>query len=110
MARGLAWRDLRLVELERPDKTRPAVVLTRTSAIPYLNAVTVAPVSRTVRGVPTEVVVGVDEGLKVTSAANLHALQTVPKDRVGRFLGSLARSRRGELRAALLFALALDDE
>jgi mRNA interferase MazF len=100
---------VRLVEFGRPDKARPAVVLTRTSAIAYLNAVTVAPISRTIRGVPTEVVLGVDEGLRTESSANLHALQTVPKDRVGRFLGSLGRGRRREVREALLFALDLDE-
>ena len=110
MARGVtpAWGEIRLVTLDKPDKTRPALILTRSSAIGYLNAVTVAPITRTLRGAPTEIRVGVDEGLKEESAANLDALQTVPKQRVGRYLGSLARQRRVELRTALLFALDLD--
>jgi mRNA-degrading endonuclease toxin of MazEF toxin-antitoxin module len=77
--------------------------------VPYLDAVTEAPISRRSRGVPSEILVGIDEGLKQSSAADLHALQTVPKDRVGRFLGSLGRERTRELRAAVLFALDLDD-
>jgi mRNA interferase MazF len=100
---------VRLVGFGPPDKTRPAVVLTRTGAIPFLHAVTVAPVTRTVRGIPTEIVLGVEEGLKTRCVANLDSLQTVSKKRVGRCLGSLAKGRKDELRAALLFALGLED-
>jgi len=63
MAQGIAWGDIRLVEFDRPDKTRPALVLTRTSAISFLGAVTVAPITRTIRGIPTEVRLGTDHGL-----------------------------------------------
>jgi mRNA interferase MazF len=108
MARGLAWGDIRLVEFGSPDKTRPALVLTRASAVALLNAVTVAPITRTVRGIPTEVPLGEIEGLKVPSVANFDAVQTVAKHRVGRYLGTLAPRRRDEVRAALLFALELD--
>ncbi len=111
MARGVtpAWGEIRLVTLCKPDKTRPALVLTRGSAIEYLNAVTIATITRSLRGAPTEIRLGVDEGLKEESAANLDALQTVPKQRIGRYLGSLSRQRKAELRAALLFALDLDE-
>lgn len=109
MARGLSWGDIRLVEFGAPDKTRPAVVLTRDSAISFLNAVTVVPVTRTVRGIPTEVSLGVPQGLKEPCVATLDAVQTVSKHRIGRLVGSLDRSRREELRAALLFALGLDE-
>ena len=111
MARGLtaAWGEIRLVTVGKPDKTRPALILTRGSAIGYLNAVTVAPITRTIRGAPTEIRVGPEEGLKQDSAVNLDALQTVPKKFIGRYLGSLGRHRRGDLRSALLFALDLDE-
>jgi len=108
MAQGLAWGDVRLVELGPPDKRRPVVILTRSSAIPFLNAVTVAPVTRTVRGIPTEIVLGQESGLKETSAACLDAVQTVSKRRIGRYLGAVPACRKAELRAALLFALELD--
>jgi mRNA interferase MazF len=97
-----------MVEMGRPDKTRPALVLTRTSALPYLSAVTVAPVTRTIRGIPTEIVLGEESGLKVTSAANFDNLQTVPKERLGRYLGALPRTRWREVREAVLFALSLE--
>jgi mRNA interferase MazF len=108
VARDLAWGDIRLVEMGSPDKTRPALLLTRTSAIPYLAAVTVAPVTRTIRGLPTEVLLGDESGLKTASAVTFDHLQTVPKQRLGRYLGSLPWSRRAEIREALLFALSLE--
>lgn len=110
MARGLTWGDVRLVEFGRPDKTRPVLVLTRTNVIPHLNAVTVAPVTRTIRSIPTEVRLGTEEGLKTESVANLDALQTVAKSRVGKLVGSLSPSRRREVRNAVLFALELEAE
>ena len=88
---------------------RPALVLTRSTALRYLNTVTVAPITRTIRGVPSEVALGVEEGLKEPSAANFHSLQTVAKDRIGRYVGSIDVARSSELRDALLFALNLDE-
>lgn len=108
MAQGLTWGDVRLIEFGRPDKTRPALILTRTNVIPHLNAVTVAPVTRTIRNIPTELRMGTEEGLKTASVANLDALQTVAKSRVGKLVGSLSPSRRREVREAVLFALELD--
>ena len=108
VARDVSWGDIRMVEMGRPDKIRPALVLTRTSALPYLSSVTVAPITRTIRGIPTEVVLGEESGLKTASAANFDNLQTVSKQRLGRHLGALPRSRWREVREAILFALALD--
>jgi len=108
MARDIGWGDIRMVEFGGPHKTRPALVLTRGSAIPYLNAVTVAPVTRTIRGIPTEVAVGVEVGLKAPSVANLDSIQTVRASRLGRYLGSIPASRRTEVRDAVLFALGLE--
>jgi mRNA interferase MazF len=108
MARDVGWGDVRLVEFGGPQRTRPALVLTRPSAIPYLNAVTVAPITRTVRGIPTELALGVAEGLNAPSVAHLDSIQTVRASRLGRYLGSIAVARRAEVRAAVLFALGLE--
>jgi mRNA interferase MazF len=97
-----------MLAFPRPDKTRPALVLTRSSVIPYLSTVTVAPVTRTIRGIPTEVRLGIAEGLKSESVANLDSLQTVGKERLGRYIGSISVRRKTELRKALLFALELN--
>ncbi len=56
MAGRIARGDVRLYRFAPPDKERPVVVLTRDSAIPYLATVTVAPITSTIRGVPSEVV------------------------------------------------------
>ena len=91
-----------------PDKPRPVLLLTRSDMIPVLNSVTVAPLSRTIRGVPTEVIVGVESGLKSASAINLHHVVTVPKTGLRRFIGSVSPAVLDRVRAALLFALDFD--
>ncbi len=94
--RGQIW----LYEFGQPDKRRPVVVLTRQQVIGLLQTVMVAPVTSTIRGAPSEVVVGVDEGLKFESAINLDHVQTVRKDQLRRFVGSLSREKmRGVCRA-----------
>jgi len=108
LERGVAWGDIRPVALGKPDKTRPALVLTRSSAIDYLNALTVAPITRAIRGVPSEIVLDVEHGMKERCVANLHAVQTVSKDRMGRYLGSVGHDRKRDIREALLFSLELD--
>ena len=91
-----------------PDKQRPVLLLTRSEMIPVLNSVTVAPLTRTIRGVASEVVVGADSGLKSESAINLHHVVTVPKTGLRRFIGSVSPAVLDRVRAALLFALDFD--
>ena len=62
--------DIRLFSFSRPDKRRPVLVLTRPEVIELLHTVMVAPVTSVIRGAPSEVIVGVDEGLKKDSAVN----------------------------------------
>lgn len=108
VGRAVAWEDIRLLAFPRPDKTL-VLVLTRSSVLPHLSTVTVVPVSRTIRGIPTEVRLGMAEGLKTDSVANFDSLQTVARNRVGRLLGSIGTHRKREIRDALLFALELDE-
>ncbi len=91
-----------------PDKQRPVLLLTRSDMISVLNSVTVAPLTRTIREVPSEVVVGVESGLKSASAINLHHVITVPKAGLRRFVGSVSPAVLEQVRAALLFALDFD--
>lgn len=87
---------------EAPDaKARPYLVVTRDEAIPVLRAVLVAPVTRTVRGIPTEVPVGADEGLPAEGAASFDNLLTFPKALLTRRAGELAAHRLPELCAAM---------
>lgn len=58
---------------------RPYLVMTRSAAIPVLNAVLAAPVTRTVRNIPTELRLGVEDGMSVDCAASFDNLRVVPK-------------------------------
>lgn len=91
-----------------PDKKRPVVVLTRDSAIDYLANVTVAPITSTVRGVPSEVVLDVEDGMKGTCVVNLHNAITVSKERLGKRVAKLGSARMREICVALRFALGCD--
>jgi mRNA interferase MazF len=81
------------------------VVLTRESAIGYLSTVTVAPVSSTVRGVPSEVRLSEADGMKGECAVNLYNLVTVSKAHLGRRVAVLKDERMREICEALGFAL-----
>lgn len=105
MAGTIERGEIRLYRFPRPDKQRPVVVLTRNSAIGYLSAVTVAPITSTVRGVPSEVQLTEKDGMKDTCAINLHNVVTVSKDHLGRRVSMLSSERLGEICAALGFAL-----
>lgn len=108
MAGLIARGDVRLVRFPPPDKARPVLVLTRDSAVPYLSRVTVAPITSTIRGVPSEVIVGPDDGLKAASAVNLHNVLTIPKENIGRRVAHLGDDRMREICRALGFALGCD--
>ena len=84
------------------------LVLTRSSAIPYLSRVTVAPITSTIRGVPSEVALGPEDGMKHPCAANLHNVVTVNQENLGRRLTQLSPRRMREVCVALAFALGCD--
>ena len=108
MAAKIARGDVRLYRFAAPDKERPVLVLTRDSAIPYLSTVTVAPVTSTIRGVPSEVALDENDGMKGPCAANLHNAVTVSQGRLGRRVARLNEERLGEICAALRFSLGCD--
>ncbi len=105
MAALIARGDVRLYQFPRPDKQRPVVVLTRQSAIAYLSAVTVAPITSTMREVPSEVRLTEADGMKGRCAVNLHNVVTVSKAHLGRRVAVLSAERLREICAALGFAL-----
>jgi len=113
IARGqIARGEVRLYQFAAPDKTpdkkRPALVLTRNSAIAYLSTVTVAPVTSTIRGVPSEVVLNEEDGMKSACAVNLHNAVTVSQQRLGKRVAQLSSARMNEVCAALRFSLGCD--
>jgi mRNA interferase MazF len=102
--------DVRLYEFAPPDKKRPVVVLTRNSAIDYLSGVTVAPITSTIRGVPSEVALDIEDGMKSRCAVNLHNAITVRKQRLGAKLAQLNSKRMNEICGALRFSLGCDSQ
>ena len=96
MNRGEVWW------VEHPDAgRRPACVLTRPAAIPVLNSVLVAPATRTVRGIPTEVALGRADGMPDECALSFDNLTAVPKALLTARITALPEARLGELCAAL---------
>jgi mRNA interferase MazF len=85
---GNVFYEIRLYQFAAADKTtakkRPALVLTPNSALAYLSTVTVAPVTSTIRGVPSEVVLNEEDGMKSPCAVNLHNAVTVSQQLLGR--------------------------
>jgi mRNA interferase MazF len=104
----IARGDIRLYRLAPPDQPRPVVVLTRQSAVAYLSTVTVAPVTSTIRGVPSEVVLDQEDGMNEPCAVNLHHVLTVSQHRLGRRVARLSDARLDEICAAVRFSIGCD--
>ena len=108
MAGRVERGEIRLCRFQPPDKARPVLILTRSSAIGYLARITIAPITSTIRGVPSEVTIGEEDGMKQPCAVNLHNVVTVAKDRIGRRTAQLGDERMREVCRALDFALGCD--
>jgi mRNA interferase MazF len=101
--RGEVW----WIEFPEPTGRRPAVLVSRNQAYRVRSAVTVVPLTRTVRGIPTEVALGPDEGVPRTSVANADDIATVPKARLTEYLTTLSAAKLAALERAIRFALDL---
>jgi mRNA interferase MazF len=108
MAERLNRGEIWLLELSRPDKRRPVLILSRPSLIPLLHTVTVAAITSTLRGSPTEVELGIPEGLKQVSCVNLCNLFTVHQNELRSFVGTVSREKMKEVCRALAIACACD--
>jgi mRNA interferase MazF len=86
---------------EAEDKRRPVLVITRSDAIPVLARFIVAPVTRTVRGIPTEIALGPDDGLPTECAASFDNVQPISRHLLTERVGALDPPRRHEICAAL---------
>ena len=101
--------EVRWYRFAQPDKRGPVVVLTRDSIIEYLGEVTVAPVTSTIRDIPSEVLLSRLDGMPGDCAINLDHMQTVSKGRVGALITTLSADKMVQIRQALLFALGFGD-
>ena len=79
---------------ETEEKRRPVLVVTRTEAVPVLTAIVVAPVTRTVRTIPTEIALGDAEGLAVECAASFDNLQRIRRSSLTQRVGTLGPRRK----------------
>jgi mRNA interferase MazF len=101
--------EVRWYKFGKPDKNRPVVILTRDSVIPYIGEVTVAPITSTIRDIPSEVPLAQADGMPKDCAINCDHLQTVAQSKIGSLIASLAPGKLREVRRAIAFALALMD-
>lgn len=100
--------EVRWYKFRRPDKKRPVVILTRDSALEFLGEVTVAPTTSRIRDIPTEVELGLEDGMPRDCAVNLDHVQTVSRGQLGALVTTLPERKLEEIRQALLFALGFD--
>ena len=105
---GLTRGAVHLCRFEKPDKQRPVLILTRDSAVGHLSTVTVAPITSTIRVVPSEVRLNVEDGMKGPCVVNLHNAVTISQDRLGKRVATLSNLRMKQVCAALRFSLGCD--
>lgn len=86
---------------EAEDKRRPVLVVTRSDAMAVLHRIVVAPVTRTVRGIPTEIALGPHDGLETECAASFDNLQPINRHLLTKRIATLGAGRRDEICAAL---------
>ncbi len=92
-----------------PDKRRPVLILTRSSAIAFLTGITVAPITTAIRSIPSEVLLTPhDDGMFADCAVNTDNIQTIQKANLGEFITQLSHDRMREVRAAIEFSLGFD--
>ena len=104
MRRGEIW----WAELEQPAGRRPVVLLSRNEAYTVRSLVIVAPVTTRIRHIPSEVQLGIDDGMQQECVANLDTITTIPKDCLQTRLTTLSAMKLKEVEAAIRFTLGLE--
>ena len=97
--------EIRWYKFLPPDKKRPVLILTRDSVLEYLREVTIAPITTTVRNIPSEVFLSKANGLPQDCAVNCDHLQSVSKVKIGPLITSLPPSKMIDVGRAIRFAL-----
>ena len=97
--------EIRWYKFVKPDKKRPALILTRDSVLEYLGEITVAPITSTIRNIPSEVFVSKMDGMPRDCAVNCDHLQTVSKKKIGSLITSLTSTKMVDVGRAIRFAL-----
>jgi len=107
---GLKRGEIRWYTFRFPDKRRPVLILTRSDIIERLNEIIVVPVTRTIRGLTTEVILTLDDGMPTTCALNFDHISLAQRNRIGPVLCQLPEARWPEVRLALLVACGFGDQ
>ena len=97
--------EIRWYKFSHPDKKRPVLILTRNSILEYLGEVTIAPITTTVRDIPSEVSLSKTDGMPRECAINCDHLQSVSKGKIGAVVTSLSPTKLKEVGQAICFAL-----
>jgi len=99
--------EIRWYKFKAPDKKRPVLILTRNSILEYLGEVTVAPITSTVRDIPSEVFLSKNEGMQKDCPINFDHIQTVSKRKIGSLITRLSSAKLKQVHDAITFALDL---
>jgi mRNA interferase MazF len=97
--------EIRWYKFVNPDKKRPVLILTRNSALEYLSEVTIAPITSTIRDIPSEVYLSKVDGMHRDCAINCDHLQTVSKPKIGPLIAFLPSEKMVDVGRAIRFAL-----
>jgi mRNA interferase MazF len=100
--------EVRWYKFKHPDKKRPVVILSRNSVLEYLGEVTIAPITSTIRDIPSEVFLSRQDGMQNDCAVNCDHIQTVSKSNIGSLITALSTEKLAEIRSAVNFALNLE--
>ena len=99
--------EIRWYKFKAPDKKRPVLILTRDSILEYLGEVTVAPITSTVRDIPSEVFLSKQDGMTKGCAINFDHIQTVSTGKIGSLVTTLSADKLEQVGVAVQFALDL---
>lgn len=99
--------EIRWYKFKAPDKKRPVLILTRDSILEYLGEVTIAPITSTVRNIPSEVFLNRHDGMMKDCAINFDHIQTISKGKMGPLITTLSADKLHQVRKAILFSLKL---
>ena len=99
--------DIRWYKFKAPYKKRPVLILTRDSILEYLGEVTVAPITTTVRDIPSEVFLSKQDGMIKDCAINFDHIQTISKGKIGSLITTLSTDKLEKVSEAIQFALNL---
>lgn len=101
--------DVYWIKFKKPDNRRPALIITRDSAIPLLNRLTVIPITSTLRDNPSTVWLDEADGMPNACLINIDHIQTVSKEKFEAYLTHLGAEKLAEVFEAVKFAFGFED-